>query len=123
VGVAQGYISGVHFQAFKISVFSTLNIITKKIFASQGDRRKGPLPKYAPGQMFGKKTCEAVSPMSVWFPHKGRLSPNNHGAPPILTSPSFPPLPYPRKQFLDIVYTILCIFACFQLILETGRQE
>ena len=33
-----------------------------------GDRRKGPLPKYAPVQMFGKLTCEAVYPMSVWFP-------------------------------------------------------
>jgi len=28
---------------------------------------EGPLPKYAPVQLFGKLTCEVVSLMSVWL--------------------------------------------------------
>ena len=41
------------------------------------------------------------------------IPPNNHSAPPILTTPPFSPpnpVPHPRKQFLDILYAILCNF-------------
>jgi len=46
---------------------------------------------------------------------QGRLSPNNHGAIPPFSRPTPPRsfschLPPPRKQFLDIVYAILCNF-------------
>jgi len=46
---------------------------------------------------------------------QGRLSPNNHGAPPILTTPPFSATPHPhplrpRKHFLHILYAILCNF-------------
>ena len=45
-----------------------------------------------------------------------RLSPNNHGAlpilttPPFLATPHFTPPSHPYKQFLDILYAILCNF-------------
>ena len=55
------------FKLSKFSIFFHIKYYYKNIRLS-GDRRNGPLPKYAPVQMFVKLTCEAVSPMSVWFP-------------------------------------------------------
>ena len=55
--------------------------------------------------------------MFVHLLYTGVYSPNNHGAfPPILTYPRLlsatphPHPPHPHKQFLDILYAILCNF-------------
>ena len=62
-----------------------------------------------------KKTLSTVRIPTYTFNHnnQGRLSPNKHDAiPPILTSysPLFICHSLPSKQFLDIVYAILCNF-------------